>query len=68
MSGSGISAGIVSVGTYSPKQFITSQEIAAISGLPESVIRDKIGIHRKFIGDANEHPNEIGIKAALDCL
>ena len=60
--------GIVSVGTYSPKQFITSKEIAEICGLPETVIRDKMGIHRKFIGDANEHPNEMGIKAALDCL
>jgi 3-oxoacyl-[acyl-carrier-protein] synthase-3 len=60
--------GIVSVGTYSPRQFITSKEIAEISGLPEAVIRDKMGIHRKFIGDANEHPNEMGIKAALDCL
>lgn len=62
------SVGIVSVGTYSPQQFITSKEIAEISGLPEPVIRNKIGIHRKFIGDENEHPNEMGIKAALDCL
>lgn len=62
------SVGIVSVGTYSPKRFITSKEIAEISGLPEEVIRDKMGIHRKFIGDENDHPNEMGIKAALDCL
>ncbi|MBI5300569.1 MAG: 3-oxoacyl-ACP synthase [Chloroflexi bacterium] len=60
--------GIVSVGTYSPKKFITSKEIAEISGVPEAVIRDKMGIHRKFIGDENEHPNEMGIKAAFDCL
>jgi 3-oxoacyl-[acyl-carrier-protein] synthase-3 len=62
------SIGIVSVGTYSPKKFITSKEIAEISGLPEEVIRDKMGIHRKFIGDENDHPNEMGIQAALDCL
>ncbi|MBM3129403.1 MAG: 3-oxoacyl-ACP synthase [Chloroflexi bacterium] len=60
--------GIVSVGTYSPQKFITSKEIAEISGLPEAVIRDKMGIHRKFIGDENDQPNEMGIKAALDCL
>lgn len=60
--------GIASVGTYSPQKFITSQEVAEISGLPEAVIRDKMGIHRKFVGDENEHPNEMGIKAALDCL
>jgi len=60
--------GIASVGTYSPQKFITSQEVAEISGVPEAVIRDKMGIHRKFVGDENEHPNEMGIKAALDCL
>ena len=60
--------GIVSVGTYSPKKFITSKEIAEINGVPEAVLRDKIGIHRKFIGDENDHPNEMGIQAALDCL
>lgn len=62
------SVGVVSVGTYSPKKFMTSKEIAEISGLPEAVIRDKMGIHRKFIGDENDHPNEMGIQAARDCL
>ncbi len=62
------SVGIVSVGTYSPQKFITSKEIAEISGVPENVIRDKMGIHRKFVGDENDHPNEMGIQAALDCL
>ncbi len=60
--------GIVSVGTYSPEKFMTAAEIAAESGVPEQVIREKIGINRKFVGDANDHPNEMGIRAALDCL
>lgn len=62
------SIGIVSVGTYSPQKFITSKEIAEISGVPEQVVREKFGITRKYVGDANDHPNEMGIKAALDCL
>lgn len=62
------SVGIVSVGTYSPDEYITAAEIAAESGLPEWVVRDKLGIERKFIGSQDEHPNEMGIKAALDCL
>ncbi len=60
--------GIVSVGTYSPETFITAAEIAAESGLPEWVVREKLGIERKFIGDPDDHPNEMGVKAALDCL
>jgi 3-oxoacyl-[acyl-carrier-protein] synthase-3 len=60
--------GIVSVGVYSPEEFMTSAEIAAASGLPEPVVREKLGIHRKFVGGPDDHPNAMGIKAALNCL
>jgi 3-oxoacyl-[acyl-carrier-protein] synthase-3 len=62
------SVGIVAVGTYSPEKFLTSAEIAALTGWPEWVVRDKLGIHKKYIGSPDDHPNEMGIKAALDCL
>ena len=62
------SVGIVAVGTFSPKTFLDSAEIAERTGYPEWVVRDKLGIHKKFVGDADDHPNEMGIKAALDCL
>lgn len=60
--------GIVSTGTYSPDNYLTAEEIAEASGLPEWVIRDKLGITRKFVGGPDDQPNEMGIKAALDCL
>ncbi len=60
--------GIVSVGTFSPETFITAAEIAAESGLPEWVVREKLGIERKFIGDPDIHPNEMGVRAARECL
>ena len=60
--------GIVSVGTFSPETYITAAEIAAESGLPEWVVREKLGIERKFIGDPDIHPNEMGVRAAQDCL
>jgi 3-oxoacyl-[acyl-carrier-protein] synthase-3 len=62
------SVGIVSVGTYSPEKYLTSAEIAAETGLPEWVVREKLGIHRKFVGGPDDHPNLMGVKAALDCL
>lgn len=60
--------GIAAVGTYSPEGYLTAEEIAEASGLPEWVVREKLGITRKFIGGPDDHPNEMGIKAALDCL
>ncbi len=60
--------GIVSVGAYSPPATISAAEIAELSGLPEWVIRDKMGIEQKHVGGPDDHPNEMGIKAALDCL
>lgn len=60
--------GIVSVGTYSPERYMSSAEIAALSGYPEWVIRDKLGIHGKYVGGPDDHPNAMGVQAALDCL
>jgi 3-oxoacyl-[acyl-carrier-protein] synthase-3 len=60
--------GIVSTGTYSPEKYMTAEEIAEASGLPRWVVREKLGIERKFVGSPDDHPNEMGIKAALDCL
>jgi 3-oxoacyl-[acyl-carrier-protein] synthase III len=60
--------GIVSIGTYSPDNYLTAAEIAELSGYPEWVIRDKLGITRKHVGGPDDQPNEMGIKAALDCL
>jgi 3-oxoacyl-[acyl-carrier-protein] synthase-3 len=62
------SVGIVSVGTYSPRAYVTAAEIAAASGLPEWVIRDKMGITGKHVAGPDDQPNEMAIKAALDCL
>lgn len=60
--------GIAAIGTYSPEAYMTAAEIAEASGLPEWVVREKLGIERKFVGGPDDHPNEMGIKAALDCL
>ncbi|MFW5941410.1 MAG: 3-oxoacyl-ACP synthase [Chloroflexota bacterium] len=60
--------GVVAVGTYSPEEYLTAEEIARESDLPEWVVRDKLGISGKYVGSDTEHPNEMGVKAALDCL
>lgn len=60
--------GIVSLGMYLPETVMTSKEIAEQSGLPERVVRDKLGIHQKHISDPNIHPNQMAVFAAKDCL
>ena len=63
-----IPVGIVSVGMYLPEPVLTAADIVAESGLPEWVVRDKLGIEQKHMAGPNDHPNEMAIKAALDCL
>lgn len=60
--------GIESLGMYLPETFITAEEIAKESELPEWVVKEKLGIEKKYISDPNVHPNEMAIKAAKDCL
>ena len=62
------SVGIVSAGMYLPDRVLTAAEIAEESGLPEWVVRDKLGIEQKHMAGPEDHPNEMAIKAALDCL
>ena len=60
--------GIVSTGTWFPETFVTAEEIAAQSGMPEWVVREKLGIERKYVADPNVHPNEMAVKAARKAI
>ncbi|MBT8056322.1 MAG: 3-oxoacyl-ACP synthase [Gammaproteobacteria bacterium] len=59
-----VEMGIVSTGTWFPETYMTSEDIAVESGLPEWVVREKLGIERKFVADPDVHPNEMAVKAA----
>ena len=60
--------GIVSTGTYFPKTFVTAKEIAEQSGLPEWVVREKLGIDRKYVADPEVHPNQMAVFAARTAI
>jgi len=62
------SMGIVSTGTWFPETFITAAEIAEQSGLPEWVVREKLGIERKFVLDPKVHPNDMAVNAARKAI
>ncbi|MCA9568417.1 MAG: hypothetical protein KC656_11265, partial [Myxococcales bacterium] len=56
--------GILSTGTYVPEPRMTSADLAAASGLPEAVVRDKLGIHAKPVPGPTDHPCTMGARAA----
>jgi 3-oxoacyl-[acyl-carrier-protein] synthase-3 len=59
---------IVSTGTWFPETYVTAEEIAAQSGMPEWVVREKLGIERKFVADPAVHPNEMAVLAARKAI
>lgn len=63
-----VSVGIVSTGMYLPELLLTAADIAAESGLPEWVVRDKLGIHEKRMAGPDDHPNQMAVWAVEDCL
>lgn len=60
--------GIVGLGTWLPEGRMTSAEIADASGLPEWVVRDKLGIHAKPVPGPNDHATAMGVRAAERAL
>lgn len=58
--------GLVSAGVYVPQTFITSTEIAARTGIPEAVIRERFGIEQKPVAGPDDHTNVMAVKAAQD--
>ena len=54
--------------TYLPSARMTSVELSERTGLPEWVIRDKLGIHEKVVAGPNDHPHEMAVKAASIAL
>ncbi len=60
--------GIVSAGMYLPEGRMTAAAIAEQSGMPEWVVREKLGIESKTTARPDEHPNWMAVQAAKDCL
>ncbi|HUP91603.1 MAG TPA: 3-oxoacyl-ACP synthase [Solimonas sp.] len=56
------------LGIYLPAQHHTAAHIARESGVPEAVVRDKMGIVRKTVPGPDDHSNVMGVRAARDAL
>ncbi len=62
------SVGIVSAGVYLPKPRITAAEISRLSGIPEDVIINKMGIREKPVPGPADHTNAMALWAAQDAF
>lgn len=62
------SVGIVSAGVYIPQTFITAADISRMSGIPEDVVANKMGIRRKPVPGPNDHTNAMALWAAQDAF
>ncbi|SDF82206.1 3-oxoacyl-[acyl-carrier-protein] synthase-3 [Thermoanaerobacter thermohydrosulfuricus] len=63
-----INVGIVGTGLYIPETYMTAEDIAKETGIPEEIIKTKFGIIRKPISGPEDHTCHMGIQAAKDCL
>lgn len=59
---------IAGLGVYLPSRHHTSAEIAAASGIPELVVREKMGVTRKTVAGPEDHTNLMGVRAARAAL
>ncbi len=56
--------GIAAIGSYIPEKTISSREIAEKAGIPEDVLTEKIGMHRKPVAGPDEQPSQMAYSAA----
>jgi len=64
----GAAVGVTGLAAYVPAGRIGAADIAAASGLPEWVVRDKLGILEKVAPGDGEHPAAMGAFAAEEAL
>ena len=60
--------GVTGLGVYLPEGRLSAAEIAEQSGLPEWVVRDKLGVTQKPVPGPDDHPTQMGVWAAERAL
>lgn len=59
---------ITGLGIYLPSRHHTAADIAAASGVPEEIVRTKMGLERKTVPGPDDHTNAMGVRAAREAL
>ncbi|HEX2303700.1 MAG TPA: 3-oxoacyl-ACP synthase [Gaiella sp.] len=56
--------GIAGTASYLPERWMSAAEVAAASGIPETVILEKFGLRGKHVAASNEHVSDMAVAAA----
>lgn len=59
---------LTGLGVYLPQLRMTAAQIARASGLPDWVVREKLGIEQKCVPGPNDHPTAMAVWAAQNAL
>jgi len=62
------SVGITGLATYVPAGRLSAADLAAATGLPEWVVRDKLGIEERVLPGPDDHPVAMGVTAGERAL
>lgn len=60
--------GVTGLATYVPSGRMSPAEVAAASGLPEWVVRDKLGLHARVVPGPDDQPTAMAVRAARRAL
>ncbi len=67
-SAAGPAVGIVGLGHFLPEGIMTAADLEAATGIPEAVVRVKLGLHQKHIAAPRETVSTLGVQAARRAL
>lgn len=62
------SVGIIGFGTFFPAAIETAADLAAVSGIPEQVLREKMGIRQRHIANTDETVTMMASQAAQKAI
>lgn len=60
--------GILDYSIYVPEKKITAEELSPQVNIPAEVLREKMGINRKYVGGTEDHPGMMATKASKALL
>ncbi|BFH12124.1 hypothetical protein J6TS7_08360 [Paenibacillus dendritiformis] len=59
---------LLATGSYIPEGRMTSADIARASGIPQEIVGTKLGMKQKPVPGPEDHPCEMGVRAARQAL
>jgi len=68
VTGNGVVIGVAATAVYLPARWVPAAEIAAASGIPESVLVEKFGLRGKHVAGDDEHVSDMSVSAAAALL